>query len=89
VPQQPPSAKQTAPAHTVYKPSCSSARTIINHSIGARDGVVGHGEHAAAPVTSNPRAAAAASLTQCTLAPALRAQGGHGEWAVISLRFPS
>jgi hypothetical protein len=89
VPQQPPSAKQTAPAHTVYKPSCSGARTIIYHTVGARDGVVGHGGHAAAPVTSNPQAAAAASLAQCTLAPALRAQGGHGELAVISLRMPS
>jgi len=78
---------QTAPVHTVCTPSCSSARAIINHTVGARDGVVGHGGRAAAPVTSNTQAAAAAaSLTQCTMAPALRAHGGNGEWAAICLR---
>ena len=59
--QQPPSAKQTAPVHTVCTPSCSSTRAIIIHTVGARDGVVGHGGRVAAPVTSNARAAAAAS----------------------------
>ena len=53
--------KQTAPVYTVCTPSCSSARAIINHTVGARDGVVGHGGRAAAPVTSSNTQTAAAA----------------------------